>query len=667
MNKKNIFKYLSLLKKEIHEHNYRYYNLNKPIIDDYTFDMKIKLLEKLESRIRCNDNLSPTNTIGSYLDENLKSFKHLHQMYSLKNLYNQDDLIFWVNNIKKIRNNVSYICEPKYDGVSINLIYKKGCFYRALTRGDGKYGDDVSSNILVIPSIPYKLNNHKSCKYIEFRGEVIISNTNFINLNKLRLKNKHKIYSNPRSIVHGTLRLKNNIQEVISRSLNCFIYNVYFNNEYIFDNHVDSLKYCQDVGFNIPHFYTYCERIENIIEFISSWKIKKKDINYKTDGVVIKVNQLKYQEYLGYTNKYPKWAIAYKFSSKTITTKILNVKYQVSKYGKINPVAIIEPVFLEGTIIEKIFLYNKKYIENILKLYFYDEIFIEKGGEIIPKINSINTHVRSINAIPIKFITTCPSCNNKLVTKNDSVYCLNDDCTDQLISKIVHFVSKKCLDIKYLGVNLIKLMFNENIIKYPYDLYKLNKMKLYNIKNIGNKLITKIIYYVNKSKDRNFYKLLYALCIPNVGEVLSYYLAKKFKNIDNIIHCSYNQLIKFNNIGDQVAIGIITYFRNKKNLNIIKNLKKAGLRLYFVENIIKNNFFLNKKFLLTGKFITFSRNKLKEIIIQSGGFMLNSVNNTLDYLVLGTNPGYNKIKLSKKYNNIKIIFEQDLIKYIQIK
>jgi DNA ligase (NAD+) len=664
--KNQILHFIESLKQELNHHNYRYYVLNKPVISDYDFDMKMKLLEKLESKILsyCDIN-SPNNKIGGYVDHNFKTIKHTSKMYSLKNIYSITELNKWINNIKKKINYYDeYICEPKYDGVSISLIYKDGYFNKAITRGDGTYGDDVTHNVILIDSIPLKLNNIIK-GYTEFRGEIIISNDNFNKLNQQQLKNSKNIYSNARNIVSGTLKLKNNLQEFIKRSLDCVIYYIR-SDEINFLHHNESLNYARKCGLKIPHISLLCKNSHQIKDLIKSWNICKNKIPYKTDGIVIKLNNCMYYDNLGYSSKYPNWSIAYKFPSTRVSTNILHIYYQISKFGKITPIAYINPLFIDGTLIKKVCLYNKNYIENYLQLHYNDEVVIEKGGEIIPKINKINLHKRTKKSYPVVFIDKCPSCNSKLYNNNHDVYCLNANyCPDQLIAKLSHFVSRKCMNINCLGSQTLTNMFNNKIIQHLPDLYKIDIDKLYNIENIGIKLANKIVNNISNSKNTPFHKVLFSLSIPNLGEETSHALVSTFYNINNIINASFNQLIKINNIGNKVAKSILKYFDDINNIRVIEDLKSIGLQFSITKQNIYRSKFRGKKFLFTGKLNNLTRSRVKELVREHGGLIYNKINNKLNFLIVGNNPG-SKLKLCRNIQTVKILNEDEFIKYFNI-
>lgn len=584
-------------------------------------------------------------------------------MYSLNNIYTYNDLLAWNNIINKnIQNEIQYICEPKYDGVSIDLIYINGSLKKAITRGDGIVGDDVTNNIKTINSIPLKLSTNKHL-YIEARGEIILPINSLKKINIIRKINKQKLYSNLRNAVSGILRCKN-INEVKKYPLKCFIYSIDID-KYKFNYHTEYLEYGYKCGFKISKILNKSYDIREIFDFIQKWNsVEKYNLLYQTDGVVIKINSKYQQKYLGHTSKYPRWAIAFKFKSKYAKTKILKIDFQIGKTGKITPVAILNPILLDGTIIKKVSLYNETFLKK-LQIYYNDTVFIEKGGGVIPKITNIDIHKRIKNPIKIVFINKCPYCRHKLVKKlnEHNYYCNNKlNCLYQKIKKLEHFCSKKSMNINGLGINMIKKFFENNIIKNISDLYHIKYEDLVKLNSISDKYAKNILYEIEKSKKIKFEKVLYALSIPKVGEITAKKLVNHFNNVNSIMkYALSNNYIK-NNINIHKVLK--SYFSNKENIEIIENLKKSGL--IFNKNYNKNcnnQLIYKKKFLFTGKLSYIKRDKAEKIIEDNGGQISNKVNLKLNFLIVGKNPG-TKLKKSLTIKNIEIINEDEFMNMI---
>ncbi|WGH27840.1 MAG: NAD-dependent DNA ligase LigA [Candidatus Bostrichicola ureolyticus] len=559
------------LRKEISKHNYKYYISNNPEISDYEFDMKLKELEKLENEY--NDLTYTTKKIGEDVIKCFPIVNHRYPMYSLNNVYSKQEVIDWETRIKKhLKSSLEYVCELKYDGISISLHYENGYLISALTRGDGIHGNEIIDNIRIINSIPLKLKGNYPYD-IEVRAEIILPLIEFKKINQERIKKGKKPYVNPRNTVNGLLKQKN---KNYLECLECFVYSIISNNNY--NNQYYNLMYAREWGFKVPESVNICKSITSIFNYIEYWNFARYNLQYNIDGIVIKVNNYHQQAILGYTSKYPRWAIAYKFKSQRVITQILNVTFEVGRTGVVTPVAELKPIFFDGTTVKRASLYNEDII-NKLDIYKSDFVIIEKGGNIIPKIIGVDFTKRTTNN-KIKFINICPDCNTFLIKKNNIYYCPNEiGCYSQIIEKINHFVSRKAMNIYNIGSNTIKQLFNAKLLHTIADLYTLKVKDIMNIMHISENNAQNIIEEIEKSKKNPFYKVLYALCIPNVGEYIAKKLTHIFFNIDELIFADYDKLKNINNIGNKIIFSLKEYFSKDYNILIINKLKKNGIKL----------------------------------------------------------------------------------------
>ncbi|WP_212113331.1 NAD-dependent DNA ligase LigA [Candidatus Shikimatogenerans silvanidophilus] len=569
-----IKKLIISIKKEIKNHNYKYYYLNDPDISNFEFDKKLKFLEKLEKIINYKNN-SPTIDIGNFIFNNRKKNRHDYKMYSLKNAYSFKEIKNWEKSIKKKINKFSYTCELKYDGISINLIYNNGKLKDAITRGNGIIGNSVINNIINIPYIPKFIKN--KTKNLNFFGEIILPISSFEKINNERIKKNKKPYSHPRNTVSGTIMMKD-YKIVKKRKLSCFIYSI--NGIKNGKSHFELLNLAKKLGFNVPNHTIKCYKLKNVFNFIEYWEKNRFYLPYIIDGIVIKIDELHFQKKLGYTSKFPKWSIAFKFNSKKNFTKILDIEYKVGKMGIITPIAKVLPIIISGTKISKVSLYNKKNIDN-LNIFFNDTIIIEKRGEIIPKIVGIDLNKRNPKEKNINFIKKCPSCKKKLLKINSLIYCLNKwNCIDQIIEKIFHF--SKNMNIYLLGKKNIEILCKNNLLNNVYDLYNLykKKEKLLNIINKNEFFLKKLFFYIENSKNQPFEKVLYSLCIKGIGIESSKKIVNCFEKIENILFFLKKKIPTYflKKIGKKNCKNIIEFLSEKKNLNIIQKLKKIGLK-----------------------------------------------------------------------------------------
>ncbi|WP_185848969.1 NAD-dependent DNA ligase LigA [Blattabacterium cuenoti] len=658
---KKIEKKIYKLRKELLKYNDQYYNLDTSEISDFHFDKKLKELSFLETKYpELQDPTSPTMKVGTKVHETDSIIVyHKYKMYSIQNTYSKKELMIWETKISKSVHSLSFVCEPKYDGVSINLVYKNGFLTNAITRGNGKKGENVTKNIKTIKYIPHKLRGDNYPTYIEIRGEIFIPIKNFIEINKKRIKNGQNPYSNPRNTASGTLRIHDH-QEVRKRDLFCVAFHVIGNN-LPFHTQYEAIKYIKYWGFKTPEKARLCRNIKEVFHFIDFWNIYQNQLPYHTDGIVIKVNEYKKQSLLGFTNKYPRWAIAYKFRQKSYETKLLNITFQVGRTGIITPVANVVPVFISGTTIKRVALHNDNFIQK-MGIHYGDTLLLEKGGNIIPKVTKINIKKRSNQTFPVFFLKKCPSCNSILTKKNELFYCTNQNCFSQRIEKIIHFVS--VMNINKIGSKMINKLYKKGFLYNFYDLYELKKEKLLQIDGVKEKLACSILNNIEKSKKNPYYRVLFSLGIRHVGEYISKILTENLLDINSLMHANYNHLISISGIGKKIAKSIITYFSITEHQHIVKMLVKYGLHISKCTMMKKYSFFEGKSFVFTGKISCMTRHEAKNIVEFLGGRVYNTVNNKINFIVVGKNFG-SKLKKSMKKNHIKILTEHLFLDILQ--
>ena len=657
------------LRNELHLHNYNYYVLDNPVISDYEFDMKLNDLIVLENKYpEFYDNNSPTLRLGGSLIKNFKTVLHDFPMYSLDNSYSKDDLEKWNDRIfKNIGDeNLQYLCELKFDGVSINLTYENGKLIKAVTRGDGIKGDDVTENIKTIKTIPLKLKGSYPAKF-QIRGEIIIEKNDFIKMNKKRVEEGLDPYMNPRNTASGSLKLQDS-SETAKRPLKCFLYQI-VSAEQNCNNQNDYLIKALEWGFNISKTYKLCNNLDQVMSYINHWEEKRDNLNYEIDGIVVKVNDINYQNELGFTSKYPRWSIAYKYKTEQAITKLLSVSYQIGRTGAVTPVANLEPVLLGGTYVKRASLHNEDQI-NKLDLHVNDFVNIEKGGEIIPKIVGVNLYKRGKESKKIKFIENCPSCF-KILCRNESEshhYCLNfNNCPPQIIGRIQHFISKKAMDINGLGNETIDLLYKKGLISNYADLYQLKKNDLILLERMADKSINNIFDGLEESKNIPFERVLFALGIRYVGQTVAKKLAKAFKSIDNLMSKKLEDLLLVDEIGNRISESIIEFFKNYENLSLINRLKEVGIQFEIKESKFPvNEILLGKSFVISGVFENYSRDELKKMIELNSGKVSSSISSKTNYLLGGNNIGPSKLLKVEKLK-IPIIDEKDLIKMLNSK
>lgn len=657
------------LRDELHLHNYNYYVLDKPVISDFEFDMKLKDLINLENQYpEFNDNNSPSIRIGGSIIKNFNTIVHDFPMYSLDNSYSKDDLEQWNDRVfKNIGDeNLKYLCELKFDGVSINLTYENGKLIKAVTRGDGVKGDDVTENIKTIKTIPLKLKGSYPAKF-QIRGEIIIEKHDFLKMNKKRVEKGLEPYMNPRNTASGSLKLQDS-SETAKRPLKCFLYQI-VSSEQNYKTQNDYLVEALDWGFNISKTYKLCNNLSQVMSYINYWDEERDNLNYEIDGIVVKVNDINYQKELGFTSKYPRWSIAYKYKTEQAITKLLSVSYQIGRTGAATPVANLEPVLLGGTYVRRASLHNEDQI-NKFDLHINDFVYVEKGGEIIPKIVGVNLTRRDVKSKKIKFIENCPSCF-KVLSRNESEshhYCLNfNNCPTQITGRVQHFISRKAMDINGLGNETIDLLYKGGLISNYADLYNLKKDDLFLLDRMAEKSINNIFNGLEESKNIPFERVLFALGIRYVGQTVAKKLAKAFKSIDNIMSKKLEDLLLVDEIGERISHSIIEFFNNSENRFLVKRLKELGLQFEIKEsNLPVNEILLGKSFVISGVFENHSRDELKKIIELNSGKVSSSISKKTNYLLGGNNIGPSKLVKVEKLE-IPIISENDLIEILNSK
>lgn len=658
---------IQALREELNKHNYNYYVLDNPTISDYDFDIKLKKLIELETKnSQFFDANSPTQRVGGEITKNFETIIHKNRMYSLDNSYSKEDLLDWEKRIKKALgvDEIEYTCELKYDGASINLTFENGKFVKAVTRGDGFQGDEVTANVRTIKSIPLSVSSG-FVQNFEIRGEIILPIDGFNKMNKKRLENGEELYKNPRNTASGSLKLQDSAV-VAKRPLDCLLYQV-ITDERKYKTHFENLENARNVGFKVPQTIALSKTIDQVLEFINIWNTKRHDLPYETDGVVIKVNNLQQQEELGYTSKAPRWAIAYKFKAEQVATVLNQISYQVGRTGAITPVANLESVELAGTIVKRASLHNADQIER-LDIRVNDTVFVEKGGEIIPKIIAVDLTKRPKNSEPTIYATNCPKCNTKLIRSQGDAkhYCPNEfGCAPQITGRIKHFISRKAMNIDGLGTETVDLLRKEGLIKNYADLYDLKVAQIIPLDRMAEKSAQNMIAGIEKSKEIPFEKVLFALGIRFVGETVAKKLAKHFKSIDKLMTADLEALILVDEIGERIAKSIVDFSSNLENIKLINRLQSYGVQLAVSDKVLANQTtkLEGKAFVVSGVFHQMSRNELKKAIEDNGGKVSSSISKKTSFIVAGDNMGPSKLEKAKTLE-IPILSEQDFIDMI---
>lgn len=668
MKKEDAQKRIKELTNLLNHYNYQYYIENTSEISDFEFDQLLKELQGLENEYPAfaSEN-SPTKRVGGDITKKFETVRHQYPMLSLSNSYSEEEIIEWENRIKKlISGEVNYVCELKYDGVAIGIRYENGEFVQAVTRGDGTQGEDVSANVKTIRSIPLKLKGDYPSRF-EIRGEIIFPFEAFNALNKEREENNEELFANPRNTASGTLKLQDS-SVVAKRKLDCFLYAVY-SEENVSEGHYESVLKAKTWGFKVPtpenNYLLKTNSIEGIMEFIHYWDEHRKDLPFEIDGIVIKVDSFEQQEELGSTAKSPRWAIAYKFKTEQANALLEKVTYQVGRTGAITPVANLSPVSLGGTTVRRASLHNADQMA-ILDLHEGDTVYVEKGGEIIPKIVGVNTENRKNDALPIEFIRNCPECDAELIRYEGEAqhYCPNEtECPPQITGKIIHFISRKAMDIDGIGTETVEQLYRAGYIHNVADLFDLTFEQISGLERMGEKSANNLLQGLEKAKEVPFERVLFALGIRYVGETVAKKITHALKNIDKIINASYDDLVNIDEVGERVALSIIQYFQKEDNVNIVRRLKNVGLQFENEEKQLDSSILEGKSIVVSGVFHTVSRNELKALIEANGGKNVGSISSKTSFVVAGENMGPSKLEKANSLG-IEILNEEQFLKMI---
>lgn len=664
----NIGAEIQRLTDELNRHNHLYYVESNPEISDYDFDQLLQKLQQLEKEHpEFASDLSPTKRVGGDITKKFETVKHRFPMLSLSNSYSEEEIIEWGNRIKKsIETPVEYVCELKYDGVAIGISYLNGKLVRAVTRGDGVQGEDVTNNVKTIKTIPLQLKGDYPDDF-EIRGEIFFPIKAFEKTNEERRINGEAEFANPRNSASGTLKSQDS-KVVASRGLDCMLYGIY-GDDLPFDNHIESVQKAKDWGFKVPSLtdkYIFkTDSIDGIMEFIHFWDTKRHDLPFEIDGIVIKVNSYEIQSDLGFTAKSPRWAIAYKFKAERVETVLEEVTFQVGRTGAITPVANLKPVHLGGTTVKRASLHNADQIGK-LDLHIGDSVYVEKGGEIIPKIVGVNEGLRSSSAVKVEFIDVCPECQTELIRREGEVqhFCPNEKtCPPQVKGKIEHFIARKAMNIDRLGSETVDLLFSKGLVKNVADLYDLTFDQVIDLERMAEKSANNLLTGIVDSKQIPFERVLFAVGIRFVGETVAKQLAKSFKNIEALALAKFDELVAVDEIGEKIAISVQNYFLDEENVNLIERLQKAGLQFEVEEKELSSENLKGKNFVVSGVFSLFSRDELKGLIEQHGGKNVSSISSKTDYVIAGANMGPAKLEKAMQLG-VEIISEEDFVRMI---
>jgi DNA ligase (NAD+) len=669
MTKEQALQEIESLTGQIHNYNQLYYVENNSEISDYDFDQLLKRLEALEANFPqfAFDN-SPTKRVGGDLTKKFESVVHRFPMLSLSNTYSEEEIIDWENRLKKISNeSLEFVCELKYDGVAIGIRYENGQLSKAVTRGDGTQGEDVTINVRTIRTIPLQLTGDFPADF-EIRGEIFMPLDRFQKLNEDRELNQEQLFANPRNTASGTLKMQDS-KVVAERGLDSFLYGIY-GNDLPIENHFDAVQNASQWGFKVPlmreRFIEKTNTIEGIMDFIHYWDQQRQHLPFEIDGVVIKVNNYQQQQQLGFTAKSPRWAIAYKFKTERVETILESVDYQVGRTGAVTPVANLKAVQLGGTTVKRASLHNSDQIEK-LNLHVLDAVYVEKGGEIIPKIVGVNLDKRLATAEKIEFISHCPECHSLLIKREGEAhhFCMNElACPPQLKGKIEHFIARKGMNIDGLGAETVDLLFEKGLIRSVADLYDLNFDQLVALDRMADKSANNLLQGLKASVEIPFERVLFALGIRFVGETVAKKLAKFFKNIESIQSASYDELIQVDEIGERIAISVQQFFSDDANLMLINRLKEAGLQFSIVEKEGVTALLEGKSFVVSGIFTSFSRDEIKELIELNGGKNVSAISAKTDFVLAGDNMGPAKLKKAESLG-ITILSEDAFIQLLK--
>jgi DNA ligase (NAD+) len=659
---------IEMLRNQLEEHNYRYYVLSEPVITDYEFDMMMKELEQLEKEFPgFYDPSSPTQRVGSDKTSEFAQVKHRYPMLSLSNVYSFAELAEFDQRLRKeTGSEIQYVCELKFDGVSISLTYENGRLVRAVTRGDGETGDDVTANVRTIPSVPLRLRGNQYPQMFDIRGEILMPFRVFEELNRQREDEGESVFANPRNAASGTLKLLDPAV-VASRKLDVYMYMVP-GNSFAAGTHYENLILARSLGFKVSEYIQVCKGINEVTRYIEKWQTERFTLPVATDGVVVKVNSLNLQEKLGFTAKSPRWAVAYKYKAEQAVTVLRSVVYQVGRTGAVTPVANLEPVALAGTRVKRASLHNADFI-SALDLHIGDTVYVEKGGEIIPKITGIDISRRHPMALPVKFITNCPECGSPLVKHEGEAawYCPNDTgCPPQIRGRIAHFCSRKAMNIDGMGNETVDLLFKNNLVLKVSDLYKLKSSQLSVLDRMGDKSAARVLSGIESSKSVPFSRVLFGLGIRYVGETVAKNLANTTGSLEKLRSMSREELTSIPEIGEKIADSIIEYFRNPDHLAIISELQSHGIQLASAgdEKSAESNRLKGITIVISGTFKHFSRDELKVLIESYGGTNGSSVSKNTGFLLAGENAGPAKLEKARQLN-IPVITETDFLDMIR--
>jgi len=657
------------LRKVLNKANHDYYVLSAPTISDFEYDNMMKRLQELEDLYpELHDDASPTQRVGSDISQGFKQEPHRYQMLSLGNTYSEDELRDFYERTKKILNEpFSLVCELKFDGTSISLTYVKGRLVKALTRGDGEKGDNVTENVKTIRSIPLTLFGDDYPEEFEMRGEILMPWDVFDELNREREEQEEPLFANPRNAASGTLKQQNS-SVVASRKLDAYLYYI-IGESLPFDGHYENLEKARTWGFRVSDAMRKCDTLEEVFDFISYWNINRKDLPIATDGIVIKVNSLRQQMNLGYTAKSPRWAIAYKFQAERATTRLNSVSFQVGRTGTVTPVANLDPVLLSGTVVKRASLHNEDIIQS-LDLYIGDHVFVEKGGEIIPKIVGVDTAARFMVGDKIRFIRNCPECGSLLVRyEGESAwYCPNqNDCPPQIKARLEHFIHRKAMNIEGLGTETVDALYKAGIVHDPSELYSLDGHTLANMDRLGEKSARNILQSLRASKDVPFERVLFAIGIRFVGETVAKKLARAFRSMDALSKASIEDLIQVEEVGIKIAESVVGFFASASGRNLVSDLKDAGLKMEISEDYIvtRSSLLKNKTIVISGTFEKYSRDEYKAMIEENGGKNSGSVSAKTSFILAGENMGPAKLEKASELG-IKLMSEKEFLDLLQI-
>jgi DNA ligase, NAD-dependent len=663
---KNPQEQIEYLRRQLHEHNYNYYVLSQPAISDFEFDRLMKQLTELEALYpEFHDPNSPSMRVGSDINKNFKQVSHRYPMLSLQNTYSQAEMTDFYNRVKRgLQEDFEIVCELKFDGTSISLIYENGRLTRAVTRGDGRKGDDVTDNVRTIRNVPLILKGDDVPGYLEVRGEILMPWSSFEALNKERAEQEEPLFANPRNAASGTLKMQDS-RVVASRKLESYIYTM-LGESLPTNSHFENMELARKWGLNVSRAMKKCSTPEEIFEFLTYWDVERKNLPVITDGVVLKVDSLSQQRNLGSTSKFPRWAIAYKFNAEKAVTRLKSVSYQVGRTGAVTPVANLEPVLLSGTTVKRASLYNEDAI-NALDLHIGDMVFVEKGGEIIPKITGVDTEARFLLGDKISFARRCPHCGTLLVRNEDEAvhYCPNSDgCPPQIKGCIEHFVTRRAMDIT-IGPETISLLYDKGLIRDAADLYSLQFDDLVNLERWAETSAKNLLVSIEKSKSVSYERVLYALGIRFVGETVAQKLSHAFPTLDALAQASFEQLISVEEIGERIAQSVIDFFANPKFVDFVQRLRQNGLQFALSEDVMaaKTDKLKGLTIVISGTFELYSRDEYKAMILQNGGKNSGSVSKKTDYILAGENMGPAKLEKARKFG-VKIIHEKEFLEMI---